>query len=149
MSEADAAQPLVVDTGAFFAYYYDRATEHDTARRVFEDIVDGSLSYRPLYTSQAVLGELATLLVRKSTHAEAVRALEEIRTAASFNVLPVDRGTFDAAADQFAAYDDHTISFVDHTTGVLAAERGIDHVFGFDSDFRTLGFTRVPVDTGE
>lgn len=89
------------------------------------------------------------LLVRKSVHDEAVRALEAIRDAESFNVLPVDRGTFDAAAEQFAVYDDHAISFVDHTTGVLAAERGIDHVFGFDPDFRTLGFTRVPVDTGE
>jgi len=32
---------------------------------------------------------------------------------------------------------------------VLAAEREIDHVFAFDSDFRTLGFDLVAADTGE
>jgi len=31
-----------------------------------------------------------------------------------------------------------------HTTLELAG----DHVLGFDRDFQTLGFTRVPVDTG-
>lgn len=149
MSDVEAAQPLIIDTGAFFAYYYERAREHDTARQVFDELVDGELPYRPLYTSQAVLGELATLLDRKATHDDAVRALEEIRAATSINILPVDRGAFAAAVGQFAQYDDQTISFVDHTTGVLADERGIEHVFGFDDDFRTLGFSRVPIDTGE
>ena len=43
-------------------------------------------------------------------------------------------------------YDDQEISFVDHTTSVLADERDIDHIFAFDSDFRTLGFSLVPGD---
>lgn len=35
-------------------------------------------------------------------------------------------------------------------SGVLAAERAIEHVFTFDADhFRTLGFTAVPDDMGE
>ncbi|EMA54883.1 hypothetical protein C451_05930, partial [Halococcus thailandensis JCM 13552] len=37
----------------------------------------------------------------------------------------------------------------DQLTGVLADERGVEHIFAFDSDFRTLGFTVVPGDTGE
>lgn len=143
----DGVSPLIIDTGAFFAYYYDRATQHEVAREVFDAIQNTELPYRPLYTTQAVLGELSTLLLRKAGHDAAVRALTEIRSSASFNIIPIDRGTFTAAADQFEQYDDQQISFVDHTTAVAADERRIEHVFGFDSDFRTLGFTRVPTDT--
>lgn len=55
---------------------------------------------------------------------------------------------FDAACDQVERYDDHDISFTEHMSGVLATNRDIDHIFAFDSDFRTLGFTlvlRIPV----
>jgi predicted nucleic acid-binding protein len=56
---------------------------------------------------------------------------------------------FDRTAEQFAAYDDQQISFVDHLDRVLSDEFDIEHVFAFEDDFRTLGVTRVPVDTGD
>lgn len=59
-------------------------------------------------------------------------------------VIHPDRTPFDAATTKFNRYNDHDISLVNHLTGVLAAERGVDHVFTFDGDFRTLGFTVVP-----
>lgn len=92
--------------------------------------------------------ELATLCLYKLGHDVAVRTLTAIRDAESITVLPVGRPTFEAAADQFAAYDDQTISFVDQTTAVLADERDVNHLFAFDSDFRTLDFKLVPEDTG-
>ncbi|MFP8954625.1 hypothetical protein ACLI4Z_16905 (plasmid) [Natrialbaceae archaeon A-arb3/5] len=52
--------------------------------------------------------------------------------------------TFNAAAAQFETYDDQEISVVNQTTAVLADERDIEHVFAFDNDFRTLGFSLVP-----
>lgn len=64
-------------------------------------------------------------------------------------MLVVDPPTFSSASSQFAAYDDQEISFVDHTSVVLTDDRDIDHIFAFDSDLRTLGLTRVPIDTGE
>jgi predicted nucleic acid-binding protein len=132
----------------FFAYYYEPAEHHSRAHDTLSGIVSGELPYGPLFTTQAVLSELTTLLLRKSTHTDAIRALTELRESESFNQLVVDQATFDTAIEQFKQYDDQTISFVDHTTAVLAAERDIDHVLGFDSDFQTLGFTRVPPDTG-
>ena len=148
MSSAVQRSPAIVDTGMFFAYYYEPAEQHSWARETFDKIISGALPYEPLFTTQAVLSELATLLLRKSTHDDAVRAVTEIRDSESINRLVVDRVTFDTALEQFREYDDQTISFVDHTTAVLATERDIDYVLGFDADFRTLGFTRVPVDTG-
>lgn len=141
-------RPLFVDTGAFYARADEDDTHHETATDLFEDVRTGDLPYRPLYTTQAVLSELATLCLYKLGHGTAVEALRAVRESESFNVVPVGRATFESAAAQFEDYDDQTISFVDHTTAVLADERDVEHVFAFDGDFRTLGFTVVPEDTG-
>lgn len=145
MSETGAT-PLFVDTGAFYARSDEDDARHDEATRLFRAIRDGDVPYRPLYTSQAVLSEFATLALYKLGHDTAARALTAIRESASVNVVSVGNAAFETAATQFVAYDDQQISFVDHTTGVLAAERDIDHVFAFDGDFRTLGFSMVPDD---
>ncbi len=141
--------PVVVDTGAFFAHYYERAGRHDDARATFAAIRDGDLPYRPLYTSRHVLVELAVLLDRKADHATAVRALREIRGASDVHVLVPEDAVFDAACGQFARYDDQSISLVDHLCAAIADARDTDLVFTFDTgDFRTLGCTCVPDDTG-
>lgn len=142
--------PLFVDTAAFFARFNERAVEHDRARAVFRGIRSGELQYDLLFTSRYVLSEFATLMLRKVGHGPAVNALETIREADSFNVLPVTDEVFDRTCEQFTRYDDQQISFVDHASAVLADGRGVEHVFTFDrDDFRTLGFTVVPDDTGD
>lgn len=143
------ATPLFVDTAAFLARFKPDDQNHDAAVELFDWIRHGEYVYRPLYTSRYVLSELATLLVRKAGHADAVRVLETIRDSSSFTVLTLDEGLFDRVCEQFAAYDDHEISLVDHTSAVLADDRDIEHVFTFDStDFSTLGFTVVPRESG-
>lgn len=142
------ATPLFVDTGAFYARADEDDKHHETAVRLFDGIRAGNLAYRPVFTSQSVLAELATLALYKLGHRVAVRALNAIRDSDSINVVPVGRAVFDTATTRFERYDDHEISFVDHTTSVLADERDIEHVFAFDGDFRTLGFTLVPEDVG-
>ena len=142
--------PLCIDTGAFFARFNERAAEHDRARAVFQGIRDGELQYGPLITSRYVLSEFATLMRRKVGHSPAVNALETIRSAESINLLPLDNDAFDRTCERFARYDARRISFVDHSSGVLADDHDIEHIFTFDSDdFRTLGFVVVPADTGD
>lgn len=150
MSQVDRPTPLFIDTGAFFARFNRRAFEHEEATAVFEGIRSGGLPYGPLFTSRAVLSELATLMHRKVGHPPAVEALDSIRSAESINILSVESDDFDRACTQFETYDDQEISFVDHTSGVLADRLEIDHVFTFDvTDFRTLGFVVVPADSGD
>lgn len=142
--------PLFIDTGPYFARFAENAPRHDRATAVFTGIREGDLRYRPLYTSTYVLDELATLLVRRSTHAHATDAVERIRESPAFTIVHPDEDDFETSCDQFARYDDHEISFTDHMSGVLADDRDIDHVFTFDpDDFRTLGFTAVPDDIGD
>lgn len=142
------ARPVFVDTGAFYARVDEDDRHHEQAWRLFEAIRSGDVAYRPMVTSQSVLSEFATLALYKLGHEDAVRALNAIRASKSVNVVPVGRATFEAAAERFEDYDDQAISFVDHTTGVLAEERDIEHVVAFDDGFRTLGFTLVPGDVG-
>jgi len=143
-------QPLFIDTSAFFARYNERATEHERATAVVQGIRSGDVHYDPLFTSRYVLSELATLMLRKVGHQPAVNALTDIRDSKSINVLPVTEKSFARTCEQFAAYDDQQISFVDHSSAVLAGDRDIEHVFAFDrDDFQTLGFTVVPADTGD
>lgn len=144
------ATPLFIDTGAFYARFKPDDDNHDRATAIFDGIQSGTYTYRPLYTSRYVLSELTTLMLRWVGHADAVRALTTIRESESFTVLPVDAGVFDRTCEQFAQYDDQQISFVDHTSGILGQEHDIEYAFTFDpDDFRTLGFTVVPGDTGE
>jgi predicted nucleic acid-binding protein len=148
-SDVAGATPLFIDTGAFYARFVGTAQCHDRATAVFEAIGDGEAMYRPLYTSTYVLDELATLILSHRDHEGATTALERVRQSPTTVIHP-DKADFERTCEQFARYDDHEISFTDHMTGVLAAERDIEHVFTFDADhFRTLGFTAVPDDTGD
>ena len=142
-------KPLFVDTNAFIALFDQDDVYHDRATAVIDRIGDGTLQYGPIFTSRYVLSETATTLLYGVDHRAAVQALETIRSSSTFNVLEVDESLFDRTAEQFAAYDDHRISFVDQLNAVLSAEFDIEHIFAFEDDFRTLGLTRVPVDTGD
>ena len=82
----------------------------------------------------------------------AVRRSELITssTVKGINVLPLGSGAFDRTCERFARYDARRISFVDHSSGVLADDYDIEHIFTFDTDdFHTLGFVVVPADTGD
>jgi predicted nucleic acid-binding protein len=143
------SRPLFVDTNAFVAVFDEDDDHHERANAVLDGIGEGSLPYGPVYTSRYVLSETATVLLYGSGHRDAVEALTSIRASSTLNVLEVTGQLFEKTANQFARYDDQQISFVDHMSNVLSNEYDIDHVFAFEKDFKTLGMTRVPVDTGD
>ena len=109
-------------------------------------IQTGELRFRPIYTTGYVLSELTTLLLRKTSHEKAFDTLNRIQESTVVTVLHPDESQFASICDGFGRFDDQQISFVDHATGVLATQYNVDHIFAFDSDFRTLGFSLVPAD---
>lgn len=117
------ATPLFIDTGAFYARADADDAHHRVASRLFAAIRSSEAPYRPLYTTHSVRSEFATLVRYKLGHDVARRTLNAILASASFTVVPVGRATFSAAADQFAAYDDQRISFVDHTSSLTSTPR--------------------------
>lgn len=144
-----ATMPLFIDTGAFYARMDEDDDHHARANAVFDGIKAGDLPYRPLYTTGYVLAELVTLALARADYALAAAALRRVRASESVTVVHPDEPAFGAACDEFYR-NEQDISLVDHVTAVLADERDVEHVFTFDpDDFRTLGFTVVPNDTGE
>ena len=144
------ANPLFIDTGAFYARMDQDDAHHDRAMTVFDAIQNGTLPYRPLYTRGFVLAELVTLGLVRANSALAATALRRVRASPSVTVLHPDESSFAVACEEFYRYDDQNISLVDHATGVLADERDVEHIFTFDpDDFRTLGFTVVPDTTDD
>lgn len=139
-------EPLFIDTGAFYARFVANAPRHGRATEVFDAIRDGRLRYRPLYTSWGIVGELVTLVQRKTNRERAIDTLERVRDSDAISILQADAESVTAASDEFCRYEDQQISFVDHTTAVLATERDVESVFTFDADFRTLGFQLVLAD---
>lgn len=137
-------QPLFVDTGAFYARIDEDDENHERAVEMFNRIRSGTVGFEPVYTSQAVLSELATLALYRLSHEQAVSVLDAVDSSATFNVLDASRVEFATAREQFRQYDDQEISFADHLTGVFADRYGVDYVFGFDSDFETLGLSLIP-----
>ena len=144
------AEPLFIDTGAFYARMDQDAAHHDRATTAFDAIQNGTLPYRPLYTTGFVLAELVTLGLVRANSALAGTALRRVRASPSVTVLHPDEPSFAVPCEEFYRYDDQNISLIDHATGVLADERDVEHIFTFDpDDFRPLGFTVVPDDTGD
>jgi len=111
-----------------------------------DGIQAGHLHFRPIYTTGYVLSELTTLLLRKKNHEKAMDTLSRIRNSPVVTILHPDESQFESVCDEFERFDDQQISFVDHTTSTLASEFDAEHIFAFDSDFRTLGFSLVPDD---
>jgi uncharacterized protein len=150
MATTMRATPLFVDTGAFYARMDEDDAHHARAKAIFDAIRKGDLPYRPLYTTDYVLTELVTLALAHAKYALAASALTRVRSSSAVTILHGSEAVFESACDEFYRYNVHEISLVDHATGVLANERGVEHMFTFDpDDFRTLGFTAVPDDTGE
>jgi predicted nucleic acid-binding protein len=131
---------------SFVAWFDPDDANHERAQATSEKIRTNELRFRPLYTSRYVFSELATLLQRRVPHDETVRALNSIRSSEQIWILTLDDDHFDAVCDAFEQCNDQDISFVDHTSAVIAAQYEIEHVSAFDSDFSTLGLTRVPGD---
>ncbi|QLH77042.1 type II toxin-antitoxin system VapC family toxin [Halosimplex rubrum] len=144
-----SATPLFVDTSAFYAHFVENAPRHGEARGVFDGIRTDDLPYRPLVTSSYVLSELATLLLRKTSQTVASDALERIRSSSVVSIVHPNESEFAAVCQSFERFDDQRISFVDHSIAVLARQRGVEHVFAFDDDFRVFDLAVVPADTGD
>lgn len=140
-----SGESVIVDTGGFYAAFVETDSHHEEANALFEEIRSDRTFHR-VFTSRYILSEFATTMLYSVGHRKAVDALTMVLESETFNLLPVGHTEFMTAWERFQRYDDQDISFVDHSTAVLACKYDVEHVFGFDSDFETLGFTLVPFD---
>jgi predicted nucleic acid-binding protein len=138
--------PLFVDTSAFVAAYIEDDAHHAAADTVFDDLQTGESPYGPVFTTRYLLCEIATVIDIRKDYAHATTAIGEIRDSETINLLPVTDDVFADGCERFRDTDETGISLFDYVSGVVAERNGIEHVFGFDTDFATLGFAVVPDD---
>jgi len=138
--------PAFADTSALYARVDEEDAHHATTQTVFDGIRTGELPYRPVYVTSHVLGELATLTMIRLDAATARTAIERLQASDLVTIVHPDADTFATASTAFTDNQDPEIALIDQLTAAAARDRGVSHVFAFDSDFRDLELTLIPSD---
>lgn len=140
----DEDSPVFIDTSAFVAAYIEDDAHHDAADSLFEAIREEGSSYGPVYATQHILCETEIVVSIRGDGSLAKTVVDEIGRSETINILPVSPATFTSARTEYVESEETGISLFDHLSGVIASENGIEHVFTFDGDFETLGFSVIP-----
>lgn len=100
-----------------------------------------------LLSSNYVLAETATRLRYDASLAAALRfrgAIERARSAGGLRIVWVDQRLHAEGWAILERYPDVELSLTDAVSAAIARAHRIREVFGFDEDFRALGFTLTP-----
>lgn len=134
---------LFVDTGAWYALQVRGDRWHSEARRALEVAV---ARRTPLLTTNQVVGETYTLLMKTHGQAAALRFVDTLGRSGRLERVHLDEKTEAEAWKLLRRYDDQAFSFVDATSFALMRARRLRHAFAFDAHFSAAGFVRVPLE---
>lgn len=135
---------VFIDTGGWIAIAVRRDQFHPAAaayaRRLAEERVT-------LITTNYVLAETFTRIRYDDGHEKALQfdsILGDLITERRLVVAWVGERLHRRAMEIFRKYADQSFSVVDCASFVIARERKVREVFGFDGSFRTMGFVLKP-----
>ena len=128
---------IFIDTGAFVALYIRRDQNHQPAIQIWRAL------NQPLVTSNLVMAELGTLLVRSLGGAEAADRLSEIYSSPSIEIRRSARQNDIDALQWMRKFADHEIGFTDCVSFAMMRQYKIRTCFSFDHHFRIAGFELV------
>jgi predicted nucleic acid-binding protein len=135
---------VFVDTGAWIALLEGDDMLHEGARAYYEAHV---ASRDRLLTTNYVVDESATRL-RYDAGLEAAmlfrRTLDEAMALGRLRTAWIDQRLEREAWNLLERYADVELSLTDATSAVVARRARVSEVFGFDGDFRALGFDVQP-----
>lgn len=129
--------PLFIDTGAFIARILRNDQFHPQARALWQILQDNA---RPLYSSEHVLDECATLIARRASYETAAEWLQRHLTSKSITWLRANDEDLLEATKIMKRYSDQRVSFTDCISFVLMKRERCRHAFSFDEHFRRAGF---------
>jgi len=133
-------QAIYIDTGAFIAKYLETDQYHKKSQVLWEGLIE---KYR-LYTSNFVVDELLTFLVRRVGLAASIKAAEEIYASRVLEILQSTREIEINAIAYMKKYKDvNKLSFTDCVSFSLCEDRNITEVFSFDHHFSIVGFNQI------
>lgn len=133
-----------VDTGVWFAYLVRGDQYHGEAVQIMIELQDaGAL----LVTTELVISETYTLLMRKLGVKAALNFLEIIETqveAGFTGIRWADWAVIKEAHRILDKYRDHSISLADAVSASIVKLLGIPVIATFDRHFKIMGLTCVP-----
>jgi hypothetical protein len=130
---------VFVDTGAWFAYFVRRDSDHNLAREWVSN------NDSPLITSDYILDELLTLLKIRESHAVAVAAGKILTEEKICHIIKITPDDFTRAWRAFVQFSDKGWSFTDCSSKVIMERLSISTAFSFDEHFDQFGsILRVP-----
>lgn len=130
------------DTGWWIAWSLPGDSRHADALRMLDRLG----RREQVLTSNLVVGETWTFLVRRAGHATAVAFTHRIDTLDRSDRLVVHRVTDSQEQKAWAWLRDHderVYSFVDATSFQIMTDRRLNEALAFDADFAAAGFIEV------
>lgn len=137
------SREVFVDTGAWFALQVPDDAWHAPAAFALQRILGQG---RTLLTTNLVVGETYSLLVRTHGHAAAWRFLDVLARSPRLQRIHVDTKAEQEAYELLRRFADQAFSYVDGTSFAVMRRRRLREAFAFDRHFATAGFLRIPVD---
>lgn len=134
---------LFIDTGGFFALQVPNDRWHAQARDTLRAAL--AAGFR-LSTTNHVVGETYSLLVKTHGHAAAWRFVDTLARSARLELVFVDERAEREAFEVLRRYADQPFSFVDGTSFAVMRRRKARLALAFDRHFAAAGFSRVPLD---
>lgn len=135
---------VFVDTGAWIALAVRRDQYHagaaTYARRLARDLI-------PLLTTNYVLLETYTYIRYHYGHQKTLEfdaILQNLVKSKRLSVIWISEEIHLRALEIFRSYEDQLFSIADCASFVVARDRKVREIFGFDRNFLTMGFFLKP-----
>jgi uncharacterized protein len=128
---------VYIDTAWLVALIDGRDQNHEEAVELARALGEEDAS---LLSTDAVVIELCNYFARSPLRTEAIAWVEEIRGAAGWEIVPIDRRLLAAAERRYHAHDDEAWSLTDCIGMELMRARRVDRAATTDAGFRQAGF---------
>lgn len=132
---------VFVDTSGWVALLTDNDTHHIRASALFEELQQ---SRSTLFTSDYILDETITTILKRGSHKQSVYAGDVLMTSHLIKIVPVSPTCFSKAWDLYKKFKDKKFSFTDVTSFTIMKDMGLRKAFSFDNDFVQAGFDVIP-----
>jgi uncharacterized protein len=127
---------IFIDTGAFLSRFIVNDTYHKKSLNLWKKIESKKII---CYTSNFIIDELATLLLRRTGADFCYDKINRIYESPQFNILrPTKENEFNAL-ELLKKYSDQEISFTDCISFDIIKSNRIPKAFTFDKHFSYMG----------
>lgn len=128
---------IFLDTGIFVAFHNRKDENHDRARTIINEVVNGKFGVA--YTSDYVFDEAVTVALARTRRSDAAIAVGKMilgeLTKPFTIILKVDNDVFEKSWKIFTDYSRQGLSFTDCTSLTLIRSRNIERIASFDAMF--------------